>query len=428
MSDSVAELRARIQKLSSEIELQKKLLTKLEHDKFLAQRQLNAVLDPVARLPLEISSEIFLRCLPPLPALNLPASGTRRRPHPLPILLLNICNAWTTIALSIPDLWTAIDIIFPCAEGFQEVLQTWLQRARNRPLSISFRGDLYGRSAVAGIIWQHGRQLRNLEICADTEDEEGDKVIDLFGGAIPGPLPMLETLAIRGLIDMQEFHGSQILQLLRLAPNVVECIIHGVSPVWYIALQSQMPVLSNLRRLLFGPCTESPKSDDDLLKRLSLPTLETLSVSLRYVSSDKLFSFLERSSPPLQELVVGGGHEPRDSFRLQECLRLLPSLTRFKVWFPDSDFAPILFTALVDSSFLPNLRNLTIHNLTQLHIPESSWGTLLRALSARRTQLQAVRLELRDGPPPVDMALFRELVDGGMQIYIGTEELNFIVA
>jgi hypothetical protein len=56
---SAQELRTRIEELSSEIALQKRLLTKLEQDKSVAQGQLNAVIDPVAQLPLEISTEIF---------------------------------------------------------------------------------------------------------------------------------------------------------------------------------------------------------------------------------------------------------------------------------------------------------------------------------------------------------------------------------
>ncbi|KAJ7748784.1 hypothetical protein DFH07DRAFT_713969, partial [Mycena maculata] len=63
------------------------------------QREVLAVHDPLARLPLEISSEIFLQCLPPLPE---PGA------HHVPMLFLNICNAWTSIALSTPALWASI--------------------------------------------------------------------------------------------------------------------------------------------------------------------------------------------------------------------------------------------------------------------------------------------------------------------------------
>ncbi|KAJ7860530.1 hypothetical protein B0H13DRAFT_1537538, partial [Mycena leptocephala] len=120
-----------IAKLSTEIDLQKEIVGKLERDKRLAQQQLNAVLDPVGRLPLEISSKIFLQCLPALPALPEPGG------EDVPMLLLNICNAWTAIALSIPTLWAAIHIAHPRAEGIKKILPIWLHRAGNRSLSIS---------------------------------------------------------------------------------------------------------------------------------------------------------------------------------------------------------------------------------------------------------------------------------------------------
>ncbi|KAJ6477595.1 hypothetical protein C8R45DRAFT_833399, partial [Mycena sanguinolenta] len=92
---SVDELRARIVQLDSDIELQKKVLDKLEKDRTLVKRQLNAALDPVTRLPLELSSEIFLQSLAPSP------TGKQD----VPTALLRICNAWTNIALSTPRLW-----------------------------------------------------------------------------------------------------------------------------------------------------------------------------------------------------------------------------------------------------------------------------------------------------------------------------------
>ncbi|KAJ7893363.1 hypothetical protein B0H14DRAFT_2186418, partial [Mycena olivaceomarginata] len=82
------------------------LMTKLEKDKSLVQHQLNAVVDAVARLPLEISSQIFLHILDPSPV---PKPGVR---HAF-MVLLNVCDGWTTIALFTPDLWTAIHIVFP---------------------------------------------------------------------------------------------------------------------------------------------------------------------------------------------------------------------------------------------------------------------------------------------------------------------------
>ncbi|KAJ7666926.1 hypothetical protein DFH06DRAFT_952749, partial [Mycena polygramma] len=95
----------RIAMLSTEIDVQKNVLKNLEKEKSLVQRQLNSALDPVARLPLEVSSEIFLQSLPPFPK-----TGAEY----VPMLFLNICHAWTDIALYKPELWAEIQITFPC--------------------------------------------------------------------------------------------------------------------------------------------------------------------------------------------------------------------------------------------------------------------------------------------------------------------------
>ncbi|KAJ7458026.1 hypothetical protein B0H11DRAFT_2062364 [Mycena galericulata] len=163
---SVQELQARIKKISADIERQKKLLKNLEQNKCLVQRQLNAARDPVARLPLEISSEIFIQCLP-----SLPEPGA----HRLPMILLNVCNAWTSIALSTPALWEAIRVVYPRAEGFPQLLTIWLQRACNRPLSVSFTDAFH--EGIIPIVWQHNQRLKHLEICYKQEygNEDSDE-------------------------------------------------------------------------------------------------------------------------------------------------------------------------------------------------------------------------------------------------------------
>ncbi|KAJ7302114.1 hypothetical protein DFH08DRAFT_978219 [Mycena albidolilacea] len=111
-------LRARIDESSAEIAVYKMLLKKLEQDRSLVQRQLNAVLDPISRLPLEISSEIFL--------LSLAADHiTKEHPNPLPkpgahsVLMapMNVSNTWSAIALATLALWTAIRVDFPVPEA-----------------------------------------------------------------------------------------------------------------------------------------------------------------------------------------------------------------------------------------------------------------------------------------------------------------------
>ncbi|KAJ7166753.1 hypothetical protein C8R46DRAFT_876343, partial [Mycena filopes] len=56
-----------------------------------------AIVYPVLALPVEITGEIFMRCLPEFPA---HPSGTIA-----PMLLTRICRQWRNIACSTPRLW-----------------------------------------------------------------------------------------------------------------------------------------------------------------------------------------------------------------------------------------------------------------------------------------------------------------------------------
>ncbi|KAJ6466450.1 hypothetical protein C8R45DRAFT_489282 [Mycena sanguinolenta] len=80
-----------------------------------------------------------------------------------PLLLLRVCKSWTAIALSTPALWTSIRIYFPCSKSFRTwVLPAWLNRAHNRPLSVSFLGEFrQWNYRVSAMVWQHAGQLKH---------------------------------------------------------------------------------------------------------------------------------------------------------------------------------------------------------------------------------------------------------------------------
>ncbi|KAJ7218864.1 hypothetical protein B0H12DRAFT_1271728 [Mycena haematopus] len=260
---SVPELRARIMELDTEINLQKELrvIKKLEHDKSLVQSQLNAVLDPIARLPFEISSGIFLHSL----------SGPFPEPGAdhVPTLLLNICHTWSTIAISTPDLWSAIQIEFPamrtwrnsCRFGFSErVIAPYLSR---------WDDD------VSAVIWRHEAQLKRLAILDyDYDDnEDREREIDFFGGTTPDALPLLAHLTIRS--DERAYLTDEIVKLLCLAPNLVECFLDITHPVHddFDIIGEQL-VLASLRRLTFGERDDRLDDYDDVIldhQVLSLP-------------------------------------------------------------------------------------------------------------------------------------------------------------
>ncbi|KAJ7080465.1 hypothetical protein C8R44DRAFT_824276 [Mycena epipterygia] len=80
---SATELRTRIADLSSTIEHQKQILKDLENSRSDARRDLNSLLDPMARMPLEILSDIFMQCLPVTPR---PDASTDGAPWCMPYM------------------------------------------------------------------------------------------------------------------------------------------------------------------------------------------------------------------------------------------------------------------------------------------------------------------------------------------------------
>ncbi|KAJ7810277.1 hypothetical protein B0H14DRAFT_1489317 [Mycena olivaceomarginata] len=99
---------------------------------------------PALTLPVEITSEIFLRCVStagPANPLNNP-----------PILLTKICRDWRLIVLSMPKLWN--DICLPEFRGrrgprpgyidswWVSQLGTWLFRAQDEPLTMAIIANM----------------------------------------------------------------------------------------------------------------------------------------------------------------------------------------------------------------------------------------------------------------------------------------------
>jgi hypothetical protein len=143
------------------------------------------------------------------------------------VLLLNICHAWTNIGLATPSLWAAIHIIFrsifPHTCGLKELVPIWLDRAQNHQLSISISGANFNTNVLSSV-WRDVQQLKHLEICEVDSEEFISCIltIQLWEGARgPGPLPLLETLTVRGMQYGWGISPAHILEVLRLAPNLI---------------------------------------------------------------------------------------------------------------------------------------------------------------------------------------------------------------
>jgi hypothetical protein len=220
---AVSNLQKRIEEISFAIARQKDVLRDLEKSKSDAQSDLNAILDPMARLPLEISSSIFTLCLPNniIPKPN---------PHEVPMLFTNVCRSWNKIAISTPSLWAAIRIEEPSPDCIGELLDVWLHRARNHALNISLSGA--PAPHVRASVLQYAHQVETLYLYFSSGDDLED---------ITKPLPSLKTLIIGKCPaddedSDEEFPGpkqysrtaTECIHILAAAPALVACTFERI--------------------------------------------------------------------------------------------------------------------------------------------------------------------------------------------------------
>ncbi|KAF7294171.1 F-box domain-containing protein [Mycena chlorophos] len=135
---STAALRAQIASLDKETSSQRKHLADLETSRDALVSELNRVaVYPVLTLPPEITSEIFIQCLP-VP--DEPDDGPVRYTYAdAPLLLLRVCTTWAHIARSTPPLWSTLNLDVEDwePEHIGSIVATWLSAARQRqPLSL----------------------------------------------------------------------------------------------------------------------------------------------------------------------------------------------------------------------------------------------------------------------------------------------------
>ncbi|KAJ7608328.1 hypothetical protein FB45DRAFT_684607, partial [Roridomyces roridus] len=82
------------------------------------------------RLPIELSSLIFKKCIAPV------SIDARPKASEAPMLLMQICHSWTRIALANPSFWANIHVA-NASEEFSSLLEIWLDRAQRVPVNIS---------------------------------------------------------------------------------------------------------------------------------------------------------------------------------------------------------------------------------------------------------------------------------------------------
>ncbi|KAJ7453694.1 hypothetical protein B0H11DRAFT_272149 [Mycena galericulata] len=262
MSAEELQVQALIEDISANIERQEEVLRQLRHSKCAAQRQLNAIRDPVARLPLEISSSIFVNCLE-----RFPEPGARHAP----MLFLNVCSAWTSIALSTPKLWTRIYLHGGPASDLPRSVDMWFERAGNHALSISGMASYRGTDDTLQVIESYASRVQDLETSFGTLERL----------LIDGEFPSLKILTLSGV-----YTTADVLDTLRGLSHLVECTFYDL---FGADREPYMLVLPRMQHL-----TIHSGSGDDMLKYLTLPGLKTLSLPWQYILAANLLNFLNR--------------------------------------------------------------------------------------------------------------------------------------
>ncbi|KAJ7639193.1 hypothetical protein FB45DRAFT_1055353 [Roridomyces roridus] len=420
----------------------------------------------ISSLPPEIMSAIFIYCLPTerfgRNAVNFAEA---------PLLLSRVCSRWRQIALSTAALWQELDIRLRRRQ-VANIVEAWLARARNYPLSVTFQCParyLIDSTKFYETFRRHASGMQSLEL-------EG---IDSEDWRIAGPIefPLLRNLSIMPSVgifriaphlsqvhleriptravalpwqQLQKFTAefyelSDCLDALQLMPNLVECafsVFCASLPERERLLHSHIRSLTLFKSKDIGISDEQLEEDDfarsaQLLDYITFPNLESLELDELNVEFDvgPVPSFLERGPPPLERLVLRPGPGRCTILPLSVAPLLQHHLTDLEIWNPTKDFATRFFERFGhDSRFVPGLEKLVFYcdnrrkEVERNQLLEIAGGPLTsRGHLAGVGQLQvfhAVACQAfgDDDSPPSEGVFepFRRLKEDGVDVYIGT--------
>ncbi|KAJ7743110.1 hypothetical protein B0H16DRAFT_1890024 [Mycena metata] len=383
-------------------------------------------------LPPELTSEIFLHCLPDAEFI------CPDDPLDAPLLLCHICRQWRHVALTTPGLWASLYIDlhwFGLLDGVGNVIGDWLSRAGRMPLSLqiidsdpdeSFQpAELHTLLKTIGNLtsqWQNisitvpPAYLQDLFPVGATFPQLIRLSLDLSFDDDPPPPTLTDTFSLREIrfhkmpfilttplekltvYRSEMMNVSQGLNVLRNTANLSSCtfsLIHFKlkDPV------TSLPPHAHLRTL-----TLSENLYDDveslltteLLRHLTLPALKHL--TLRFEDSDDvpdadishLILFLSRCSPELQKLTLC--FLPTSEVGLLQVLECTPFIATLDLQLR-TPCDHVLTRLDFDIGFLPRLESLHIvHPTHSAPSPERMFEMLLWRWYARNTNRGVTQL------------------------------------
>ncbi|KAF9261899.1 hypothetical protein L218DRAFT_464655 [Marasmius fiardii PR-910] len=390
------------------------------------------VLHPCRQLPNEILEIIFGLCVEEDMDINkrLDKEGINNSddcPSTLdtkksPWVLAQVSCRWRDLVLSLPHLWTAIDVNWnrgsnaPTLDPYIERrLSLNLQRSQNRPLFVSWNNDTCDRAALA-IVFSRSLQWKNASI---RTGKQGLMLLTPYSGAFPNlstlrlhlekgawaigdengntfsvfrDMPALrdftfsgDSIAFRHLStnipfgQLTRFHLTgrdsdsglerpDIQRTLPLLVNVEECTL-----IRFRLVGGLPTTLIHLRFLILA--TPDASSTNTLLESLTLPSLRTLSINVAVHSVPSVLRLLHRSSCRLEDLYL---------------------------YFVGNDVMDVLKTEQVQT-----LRTCSITGLLAIEATHKTWRTVSDAV------LDTLRLDPLDGSRSNILPHLSKLILGG---------------
>ncbi|KAJ7108419.1 hypothetical protein C8R43DRAFT_186446 [Mycena crocata] len=337
MSNALKADRARIAEIDAQVWDLQESIRLLQTQRKVLQDRLDAYRYPVLTLPNEITSEIFIRFLPPYPTCPPMKRGLS------PFFLTHICHTWRNVALTTPTLWRAIRMVVrPVSpekvDTQTDLVESWLSRSGSCLLSIQLD---------ASPAWAPEVQLRYIQSlsahCSRWQYVELAYLVperfSFFSGATPllrhlqlsmydrppspirlGGVPLLRS-AVLGYntsgsvtlpwqqltsLTLDRVHPNESTRILQQAPNLLHCEI--VLTAEDDSVQEGDVVLPSLHSLQLNALEiEEPiNSATAYLRRFIAPALQRLEVVDEPDPIPPLASFISKSGCKLQELHISG--------------------------------------------------------------------------------------------------------------------------
>ncbi|KAJ7895664.1 hypothetical protein B0H14DRAFT_622270 [Mycena olivaceomarginata] len=228
-----ADLHARPTQVDMPILELKLHLNSLEDNTRSIQGPQDGVVRPILSLPHEITSEIFLHCLPPSPEFDSTMMNTGPGSSQAS-LLLQVCRAWRDVAISTPRLWVCLHLNLPNIYDkagpvgepeLEKMIQDRWLRTGTCALSFSVLGHVlhvldgweFGATAIHNTLLRHAPRLRSISLALPSHFLW--RLVDI------GPFPALETLAVANPFD--NAGGFNRLEILGATPRLQKLIYSG---------------------------------------------------------------------------------------------------------------------------------------------------------------------------------------------------------